>query len=987
MELYQEVLYDLLSGKPREQCTLEIREDPQRGIHIPGLTEITVENVHDVYSCLMRGSSGRATASTNMNSQSSRSHAIFTLNICMQARNNAEENKTAKFHLVDLAGSERPKKTGAVGTTFKEGININKGLLVLGNVISALGEEKQQENRFVPYRDSNLTRLLKDSLGGNSITLMIACVSPADYNIDETLSTLRYADRARKIKNKPMVNQDPKMAQINELKKTVKLLQLQLIGQGGPTVSSEEVLSFKREICDLKLKVRDLTHKLSSALNDKAGILGKWLNLQSSNEILNNKITELNNIYNSAFDVMNFAVDSGCIDTIKRCREKFEDIKKKFEDLDLETKKAEKEIKMQEADITTFMENGNCNDTQVKEMNEIHDNFAARQIELSDELEDVMKKLAMKEMLAQEMAKNVQNMVDYENIRQNEWRIEALEKEKSDLLQQLKNVQQNAPIKLLEERRKRVKELEGQIQNLTKKLNEQNRLIRCKERDELKMRQLNQEILQMKQNRVRLVRSMKEEADRFKTWKSQREKELSKLKQADVKNKYQIQKMKVMHEKQQNVLKRKVEEAVAANKRLKDAMATRKAVQEFKFSGRLEKVTTWLKQELEIILGLTEIEVTLNVLLEDRALLQKQLDNLKSDSNPDVVQLKAIEDDIELRSVQIQDMQQKLLDSDEDLKNKINLDSLQTMAEAKQALKVLVEDIIEIKKKQCCLALKSIELESNPQEEQEKKYEQQLIEMEKKSNDFRNNLENEYQEKISILLAQLRGIEMKTTTAESENLKVILNMQQQKLEEQEKLLEEARAELDEEKREKAILKAQLKEETEKLKDETPPKRMKIVPPKFQNANKENLNLLSPNFPESPFVEDDQNKDPDWHLTPMGKKVVAERKNISGIQKLRESVKTKLPFEAGDAERVPSKRSSDGGCACTKDCSKRCGCRKMGKLCKGSCKCNVFACKNRLDSDEVTEDQNVSESFKKPRKTCIATRRIKRHPSFICNDVP
>lgn len=153
--------------------------------------------------------------------------------------------------MVDLAGSERPKKTGAVGNTFKEGVNINKGLFVLGNVISCLGDEKAQHG-YIPYRDSNLTRLLKgkiylkcqgnhnkhflmlfqDSLGGNSITLMIACISPADYNIEETLSTLRYADRARKIKNKPVVNQDARIAEINDLKKTIQQLRLQILGQG-----------------------------------------------------------------------------------------------------------------------------------------------------------------------------------------------------------------------------------------------------------------------------------------------------------------------------------------------------------------------------------------------------------------------------------------------------------------------------------------------------------------------------------------------------------------------------------------------------------------------------------------------------------------------------------------------------------------------------------------------------------------------------------
>jgi len=136
---------------------------------------------------------------------------------CEEKGPTSDEFMVAKFHFVDLAGSERAKKTGAVGATLKEGININKSLLVLGNVISALSEEGKKNN-FVPYRDSKLTRILQDSLGGNSRTSMIACVSPAESNFDETLNTLNYASRARKIKNKPKVNRDPNSALIAELR-------------------------------------------------------------------------------------------------------------------------------------------------------------------------------------------------------------------------------------------------------------------------------------------------------------------------------------------------------------------------------------------------------------------------------------------------------------------------------------------------------------------------------------------------------------------------------------------------------------------------------------------------------------------------------------------------------------------------------------------------------------------------------------------------
>jgi len=205
VELYNEQLFDLLSSKTRREDTMvDIREDG-KGIKIPGLTEQEVGSVEATMALLEKSSEGRVTAATAMNKVSSRSHAIFTLTMESKPGPNAlNQNITiSKFHLVDLAGSERQKKTKADGERLKEGININMGLLALGNVISALGDEKRGPDSHIPYRDSKLTRLLQDSLGGNSHTLMVACVSPADSNLEETISTLRYADRARKIKNEP----------------------------------------------------------------------------------------------------------------------------------------------------------------------------------------------------------------------------------------------------------------------------------------------------------------------------------------------------------------------------------------------------------------------------------------------------------------------------------------------------------------------------------------------------------------------------------------------------------------------------------------------------------------------------------------------------------------------------------------------------------------------------------------------------------------
>ncbi|OUC44999.1 kinesin motor domain protein, partial [Trichinella nativa] len=208
LEIYIEDVRDLL-GKDTKQ-KLEIKEHPEKGVYVAGLSMHPVHNINEVEQLLARGMRNRATAATLMNTDSSRSHSIFTLHLEMiEMATDGQHIKMAKLHLVDLAGSERQSKTGATGERLKEATKINLSLSALGNVISALVDGK---STHVPYRDSKLTRLLQDSLGGNTKTIMIACISPADNNYDESLSTLRYANRAKNIRNKPRINEDAKDA-------------------------------------------------------------------------------------------------------------------------------------------------------------------------------------------------------------------------------------------------------------------------------------------------------------------------------------------------------------------------------------------------------------------------------------------------------------------------------------------------------------------------------------------------------------------------------------------------------------------------------------------------------------------------------------------------------------------------------------------------------------------------------------------------------
>jgi kinesin family protein 3/17 len=217
IEIYNEQVRDLLGVDAK--ASMDLKEDPEKGVYVKDLTTVVVKDYSEIEAAIEQGNSVREVGATAMNADSSRSHSIFTAVIETSERlPDAKEDdkpkiKAGKLNLIDLAGSERQAKTEAEGTRLLEATKINLSLSALGNVISALSLGKKGH---IPYRDSKLTRLLQDSLGGNSKTVMLTAVSPADYNFDETLSTLRYANRAKNIKNKPKINEDPKDALLRQ---------------------------------------------------------------------------------------------------------------------------------------------------------------------------------------------------------------------------------------------------------------------------------------------------------------------------------------------------------------------------------------------------------------------------------------------------------------------------------------------------------------------------------------------------------------------------------------------------------------------------------------------------------------------------------------------------------------------------------------------------------------------------------------------------
>uniref|UniRef100_A0A9L0S0S5 Kinesin family member 4A n=1 Tax=Equus caballus TaxID=9796 RepID=A0A9L0S0S5_HORSE len=805
LEIYNEEILDLLCPSREKASQINIREDPKEGIKIVGLTEKTVLVALDTVSCLEQGNNSRTVASTAMNSQSSRSHAIFTISIEQRKKSDKNSSFRSKLHLVDLAGSERQKKTKAEGDRLKEGININRGLLCLGNVISALGDDKK--GGFVPYRDSKLTRLLQDSLGGNSHTLMIACVSPADSNLEETLNTLRYADRARKIKNKPIVNIDPQTAELNHLKQQVQQLQVLLLQAHGGTLPgsinvepSENLQSLMEKNRSLVEENEKLSRGLSEAVGQTAQMLERIILTEQANEKMNAKLEELRHHAACKVDLQKL------VETLEdqELKENVEIIRNLQQVI---TQLSDETVACMAAAIDTTVEP----EAQVEtspETSRSSDAFttqhALRQAQMSKELVELNKALALKEALARKITQNDSQLQPIQfqyqdNIKNLELEVINLQKEKEELVLELQTTKKDInQAKLSERRRKRLQELEGQIADLKKKLHEQSKLLKLKESTEHTVSKLNQEIQVMKNQRVQLMRQMKEDAEKFRQWKQQKDKEVIQLKERDRKRQYELLKLERNFQKQSNVLRRKTEEAAAANKRLKDALQKQREVADKRKEAQSRgmegstaaRVKNWLGNEIEVMVSTEEAKRHLNDLLEDRKILAQDVAQLKekmeSGENPPpklrrrtfslaelrgqvsesedsiTKQIESLETEMELRSAQIADLQQKLLDAESEDRPKHRWENIATILEAKCALKYLIGELVSSKiqvsklesslkqnKASCADMQKMLFEERNHFAEIETELQAELV-----------RVEQQHQEKVLYLLSQLQQSQM-----------------------------------------------------------------------------------------------------------------------------------------------------------------------------------------------------------------------------------
>lgn len=449
------------------------------------------------------------------------------------------------------------------------------------------------------YRDSKLTRLLQDSLGGNSVTLMIACISPADYNVAETLSTLRYADRARKIKNKPIINQDPHAAEINKLKGIIQKLRMDLLVQGGSMsmslISDLQQISPNRksmtmsmpaylpsdiqcrqskELKELQEKYSHLQQQWQMTLNDVAEHEIRAHITETAQEHLKNSIVEMK----KAFDEMAVFRHSETTIDINEFNAIFDRVQALINRIESEMNQNETEIienKKRQSLSSSFDENtmnSNCLPEIQSILQDHTEAYTTMQMENNEQLRRINCELNIKEQLHQRMENNFQKFSQLEgNIEEKykecEMKILQLEAERDELQEKLRNAKENTSIKLAEERRKRLQALEIEIVEIKRVNLYQSKLLKVREKEAQKIQNLNAEIQFMKESKVKLVRKIRQEGEKYRQFKMMHDKELLQLRNKDRKMQSEMARREILFSKQNNVLKRKCDEALAANKR------------------------------------------------------------------------------------------------------------------------------------------------------------------------------------------------------------------------------------------------------------------------------------------------------------------------------------------------------------------------------------------------------------------------------------
>ncbi|VDM09280.1 unnamed protein product [Wuchereria bancrofti] len=714
LEIYEEKVIDLLCIS--REC-LQIRES-KGVVFVQGLSVHPVSCLEDAMKLLQKGCQLRSRGETAMNDKSSRSHAIFTL--CIEGNESAESTVfKAKLHLVDLAGSERLKKTQAEGERMREGIKINEGLLALGNVIASLTDQNAS-GRHIPYRVTKITRLLQDSLGGNSYTVMIACISPADTNADETLSTLRYADRAKRIKNKPTVNADPNMVLIQGLR--------------------DELANVKHELAMLRAGQNLVKLEDSQTINEITNDCKRCVELEKQNLEIQEDYNRRNVRFAEAMVENSKLVEQllASQQIVEQLRDHMREIKKKSENKEFDEAMKILDIAIslrgsveEEKDKDVFDIGEDDADDETSDQAFVN-HFTEKQIALNKDMRDILEEIKQKELAFEATVASQTEIVKMRDtyaaeMEQLQAKLIVLEKEKQELLSKLKG--SSIHHKLSEERRKRLQELEKELAASKRRVGEIQKLEKENIRLQEQSKKLSIELGELKKLRVKMSKQMREGEVRFRKWKMMADRNMAQLKNQVRKREMEMAREQHAKNLQLAVYRRKYEEANACNRRLQMQLAKSTTRAKTCCDGQFISA---LNDELAVAYSAAEAEIHCQILIEQRKILSVQQQKLmrkleKLLKEPPVKrrtgfdhtdmevederkaieeQLKNLDREIQLRGSELSDIQKKCIKAYSDEHRDQLWSALRNLTEAKAGLDRLFDATVN--ERRSCLEKDSL---------------------------------------------------------------------------------------------------------------------------------------------------------------------------------------------------------------------------------------------------------------------------------------
>ena len=662
--------------RPQTANTIRIHEDPSGGMYLVGVRVKAVDSAEVTMRCLRDGALSRTTASTNMNDQSSRSHAIFTLHIKQQRVISGDEPESqtefetlsAKFQFVDLAGSERLKRTGAVGERAKEGITINMGLLALGNVISALGDTSKKV-LHVPYRDSKLTRLLQDSLGGNSRTIMIACVSPCDRDFVETLNTLKYANRARNIKNRITVNQDKSSRTIALLKQEIQALQNELLEyKQGKRVGGEDTLSdtwrenlmlhaevetLKKRIGAMQETIDMLTTKNSELLAERV-VRDRLGPVESGGSSAANDLTQLIQGYMQEIEQLRAKLveSEAAYESVRKSLSprqalsprSMTAISENYNDLIEEAKKEvekEKDLLQQLRNTCEVSESESDSSSTEEDTENNVDPSENPDYALATLTNDISVKTRLIEQLeASQKRMELMRMQYEEKLSCLMSRIKATEVERDKVMSSIRGEDKLKQVK--EDYEKKLGALNSELKKWQSAQKEHARVLRNQTQYERQINALRGEVENMKRTKVKLMNQIKSDGMKWREIDSRRMKEINQLKKEQRKKEIAIRALEGEARKKELVLKRKHEE-VNALKRIrgmsgKASGLVQVRVSPVKAKQRWARIKDHLVKNVTTKQTVATLEQEMLTLIEQRKHLKQDIEHLMKEKASGQVQ-------------------------------------------------------------------------------------------------------------------------------------------------------------------------------------------------------------------------------------------------------------------------------------------------------------------------------------------------------------